>query len=139
MKGLDTLIRLHRLRLDEAHKALAELDRQRTAILEDMSRLDEELLSERSLASSSFEATMAYGTFAVATQDRKQALAQEVAELDQRIEVAAEKVTAAYRELKKYEVTAERRRAEAKREADRREQGELDEMGLTIHRRRDAR
>lgn len=136
MKGLDTLIRLHRLRLDEAHKVLARLDRKRVAILEDMGRLDEELVNERSAAEGSFEGTLAFGSFAIAVRDRKQAMREVLTELDGQIRAAAEKVTAAYRELKKYELTAERRQAEAKREADRLEQGEFDEVGLTIHRRR---
>ena len=136
MSTLDSLVRLHRLELDEARKVLAEREHRRAALQAELGRLDEQLAEERHRATESFEANLAYGGFAAAMKERKEAIALLIREADETVQEAADIVAAAFRELKKYEIAAEHRAAEERREAANREQQELNEVALGMHRRK---
>jgi hypothetical protein len=69
-------------------------------------------------------------------RERRGRLLDSAAETDQEIEHARHAVSAAFQELKKYEVTQANRDRMAAERAARLEQANLDEIGLTIHRRK---
>ncbi len=135
MKGLPNLIRLHRWRLDEKRKDLAELERLGTELRAQGARLEEEMRHEQKTAASNAEAGYAYGAYAKAVIARRGAIAASLAEVKAKIRQAAEAVTEAFRELKRFEVAQERRETAAKDKAAKHERQILDELGLTGHRR----
>ena len=139
MKALGTLIRLHRQRLDEKRIRLVELEIEREALNARVVRLAVELESEGRAAAASYEAGRAFPSYAERVAAERRSLADQIATLDAEIVELGEAVFAAYRELKKYEVGRDLREHREKSAEARREQGRLDEVGLTAHRRKQAR
>jgi flagellar export protein FliJ len=136
LSQIKQLIRLHRFILDDKRRLLKDLQSLREHLKEALLRLDAELDSEQAKVDASPELTFSYGDYVAAVQDRRTRLVESVAESEQQIEQAREAVTAAFQELKKYEITrANRERMVAERTA-RLEQANLDEIGLSIYRRR---
>ena len=62
--GLHTLIRLHKWRLDEKRRALAELQALADKLAQDTARLEREITAEQEIARTSPEASFGYGNFA---------------------------------------------------------------------------
>ena len=81
--GLHTLIRLHKWRLDEKRRALAELQALADKLAQDTARLEREILAEQEIARSSPEASFGYGNFAKQAIERRKRLAESVAQVEQ--------------------------------------------------------
>ena len=134
--GLHTLIRLHKWRLDEKRRALAELQALADKLAQDTARLEREITAEQEIARTSPEASFGYGNFAKQAIERRRRLAQSVAQVEQQIAQATEEMAEAFQELKRYELAQEGRdrRDEAKRKT--RENAALDEVALSGFMRR---
>ncbi|GEO42910.1 flagellar export protein FliJ [Skermanella aerolata] len=134
--GLHTLIRLHKWRLDEKRRALAELQALADKLAQDTARLEREILAEQEIARSSPEASFGYGNFAKQAIERRKRLAQSVAQVEHQIAEATEEMAEAFQELKRYELAQEGRdrREDAKRKT--RENAALDEVALSGFTRR---
>ena len=134
--GLHTLIRLHKWRLDEKRRALAELQALADKLVQDTARLEREILAEQEIARSSPEASFGYGNFAKQAIERRKRLAQSVAQVEHQIAEATEEMAEAFQELKRYELAQEGRdrREDAKRKT--RENAALDEVALSGFTRR---
>ena len=134
--GLHTLIRLHKWRLDEKRRALAELQALADKLAQDTARLEREILAEQEIARTSPEASFGYGNFAKQAIERRRRLAQSVAQVEHQIAEATEEMAEAFQELKRYELAQEGRdrRDEAKRKT--RENAALDEVALSGFTRR---
>ena len=134
--GLHTLIRLHKWRLDEKRRALAELQALADKLAQDTARLEREITAEQEIARTSPEAAFGYGNFAKQAIERRRRLAQSVAQVEQQIAEATEEMAEAFQELKRYELAQEGRdrRDEAKRKV--RENAALDEIALSGFMRR---
>ncbi len=136
---LHNLIRLHEWRVDEKRRRLGELIR----VLEDLEdralRLEQELLEEQRVAGSSpGEAGFLYGNYVEAVIERRERLAKSIAKAGEEVAGAREEMRAEYQNLKKYEVAQENRDRRVRQEMERREQLELDELGLQSYRQRKA-
>ena len=138
MEGIATLVRIYRTRLNDARRALADLIRERDIILGECARLAGEVAAEKLIAATSLEANSAFANFLSAMTSRQAAMNFQIDDVDGRISEANDYIATLFRELKKYELTQAQRELEKVREADRREQIELDELGLDIYRRREA-
>jgi flagellar export protein FliJ len=136
-KNLKGLIRLHQWMVDERRRKLGELLKM-LAELEDRSRhLEAELVAEQKAAAKAPEtAGFLYGNYARHVIERRERLAKSIASTESQITAAREELNEAYRELKKFQVAQEVRDRRAALEATRREQSVLDEVGLSMHRRR---
>ena len=134
MKGLPNLIRLHRWRLDEKRKNLADLERLAAQLRDRGLRLEDEMRHEQDAAAGSSEAGYAYGPYAKTVISRREAIAASLAEVRSKIAQAAEAVSEAFRELKRFEVAQERREQAAKDKTAKQERQMLDELGLQGHR-----
>ena len=134
--GLHTLIRLHKWRLDEKRRALAELQALADKLAQDTARLEREILAEQEIARTSPEASFGYGNFAKQAIERRRRLAESVAQVEHQIAEATEEMAEAFQELKRYELAQEGRdrRDEAKRKT--RENAALDEVALSGFMRR---
>jgi flagellar export protein FliJ len=135
MKGLETLIRAHRRRLEEKLCHLRELEALSASLASDLTGLERAFSNEQEVARNSREAGFTYGDYAVSVDERRSRLGQSIAEVEAKIGKVREQVAKVYGELKRYEITLDHRQRRA-REAERhREQAELDEIGIQQFRR----
>ena len=139
MKTVSTLIRLTKLEVDNRRRLLADLLEQDAAVDRAIDRLDAELDSERQKARETPEYGTGFAAYAKHAASRRKALADRKAALAVDIDTARDRLAEAFEEQKKYEITAERQEEEETAEENKREQLDLDEMGLQTHNRNTGR
>ncbi len=135
-KGLRTLIRVHEWEVDEKRRFLARLLSHVNALERQGRDLETEIKHEQGVAAASREVGFAYGAYAEAAINRRRDIAGNIVRTEVEIVAAQDVLTEAYRELKTYEIAQEDRQLEETLEFDRKEQAELDEIGLRGARRR---
>ena len=139
MSKLDSLIRLHERTLDEARRELGRAEAAVASAAAAIDALEAEIKAEQAAAGADLTGQFGYANYA------RQAIARraELHAAHQQAEVAREqvreKVAVAFAELKKFEITAERRAALAQQEENRRLRGELDEIAQQQVRQKQAR
>ena len=139
MSKLDSLIRLYERTLDEARRELGRAEAAVASAAAAIDALEAEIKAEQAAAGADLTGQFGYANYA------RQAIARraELHTAHQQAEVAREqvreKVAVAFAELKKFEITAERRAALAQQEENRRLQGELDEIAQQQDRQKQAR
>ncbi|WP_109259627.1 flagellar export protein FliJ [Hyphobacterium indicum] len=132
----EPLIRLARFKVEELQKQLADIDRVRTSLNDQIERLEASVPEEQAAATDNKDGYIAYGSYAQAVIKRKQNIRASLDEVDQQAEGIRERLEGAFRELKKYELLEERRVARIEDALRAEEQAELDEIAQT--RRRNA-
>jgi flagellar protein FliJ len=132
----EPLIRLARFKVEELQKQLADIDRVRTSLNDQIERLEASVPEEQAAATDNKDGYIAYGSYAQAVIKRKQNIRSSLDEVDQQADGIRERLEAAFRELKKYELLEERRVARIEDALRAEEQAELDEVAQT--RRRQA-
>ena len=135
MRGLKNLIRVHSWQLDEHRRKLADMQRLKDDFLSRIAQLEADVKKEQKAAAEDNIVNFSYATYAAAVMERRETLQASIADLDPEIDRAEGEVSDAYRELKKYELALEVRERHKAAEMARREQNEMDEMGLNIYRR----
>ena len=138
MSALDQLIRLHRWRLEDERRKMADLQRLADKLVEQIAGLDEEVMREAAAtkASGSPELAKAFAAYADLTRLRREKLDRSRQDVEVRIEQARELVLETFRELEKYEQAHRNRQAKRHAEVRRRERIAEDEVGVDRHRRR---
>jgi flagellar export protein FliJ len=139
VKGLDTLIKLHRRRLDDQRRHMADLERQRDALKAQVAALEDSLVRESQLVDHEGDVAQAFPTFLSAALARRRHLERAIVEAEAAIAEAHEELGALFQETKRFEVAAERRSLRARSEEERRAQIRLDEIGLVQHRLNQSR
>ncbi|HYE50779.1 MAG TPA: flagellar FliJ family protein [Azospirillaceae bacterium] len=109
MKGLKTLIRLHKSEVDERRRRLTELQSMAEGLEEERRRFEEQVLEEQRVASLSLETSLTYAAFARQVIDRREQYAAAKREVERRIALAEAAVTEAFQELKRFELAEEDR------------------------------
>lgn len=138
VKGLKTLIRLARFNVDEKRRALTALQAREEEILDAIARAAERLKAEQKIAAKdSTGVGFLYGAYHQAWMDQRDRHHQTLTAVREQIEIARDELAEAFREQKTYEVTQANRDRQAQIEADHKEQAVLDELGLTIFRRKE--
>lgn len=137
MKGLETLIKLQKRELDRLRKEQVQLEEKREQLVMLAAKLHNEVMEERRLAAENPVMAGYMGDYEKRMQKRQLDIAKETIGLDQRLAQLAMAIAEAFGELKKYEITRDNRRAQAKAAAERREQGMMDEVGLQKFVRKD--
>jgi len=130
VKGLDTLIKLYRRRLDEQRRQMAELERQREALKTQLTALEEGLVREGRLTGDNEALAPVFPTFLAATLARRASLENAILQTEGSIAEAYEVLAELFQETKRYEVAADRRDLRARDLEARRAQARLDEIGL---------
>jgi flagellar protein FliJ len=130
----EPLIRLARFKVEELQKQLADIDRVRTSLNDQVERLEASVPEEQAAATASKDGFLAYGSYAQAVIKRKQNIRASMDEVDQQAEAIRERLEASFRELKKYELLEERRVSRIEDALRAEEQAELDEIAQTRRR-----
>jgi len=130
-KGITTLIRVNEWTVDEKRRVLGarlkELDDLETGLM----NLEAEVVREQHTAAAEPQmAGFLYGNYADAVILRREQFQSLIAAKEEEVAVAREDLNEAYRELKKYEVIHQNSERRAEEERNRKEQIELDDLGL---------
>tara|TARA_R110002126_G_scaffold151286_9_gene298188 strand:- start:5362 stop:5757 length:396 start_codon:yes stop_codon:yes gene_type:complete len=129
------LIRLARFKVEELQKQMAELDRSKGALINQIERLEASVPEEQAVATQSRDGYLAYGSYAQAVIKRKENIRSSLDEVEVQADALRDRLGDAFQELKKFEVLEERRLANIERALRAAEQDELDEIAQIRHRR----
>ncbi len=135
-RGLPTLIRLHQRVLDEKRRTLAELEQLRTELDHKILMLDAEIERERATTHGSAEALRQFTAYLAGARQRRDIMQRTIDELAPKIEAAANAVSSAFQDVKRYEIAVEMKLRQRKAAEAHAEQAELDEVAIVQHRRR---
>ena len=139
MSKLDSLIRLHERTLDEARRELGRAEAAVASAAAAIDALEAEIKAEQAAAGADLTGQFGYANYARQAIARRSKLHTAHQQAEVAREQVREKVAVAFAELKKFEITAERRAALAQQEENRRLQGELDEIAQQQDRQKQAR
>lgn len=140
MADLNPLIRVRRHTVEQKQKFLAELYRQAEELQNQKGTLLRQMQEEREALErmNSVEMLAAFSAFAEAVKQRVADIDDSISKIETRIEIAREDMREAFSELKKVEITQERREAEEFRALEKRQSELLDEIAIEGYRRRAA-
>lgn len=138
MRALPNLIRLNKWALDEARRKVADLEILKESFRKEVAELDDELSREQLAARGSMDSLITLQGYYQHVRERRGRLERSIAEVEAALERARDEASTAYQELKKYETALETHERRERAAADKREQAELDEVGLNMHRRKRA-
>lgn len=139
MKALATLLRVHRLRLDEQGRVMQDLQALKSQIESEIVRLENDLRAEQDTARQSTVASFAFAAYSARNREQRERLRASLADIDAKIEVARDALAAIFRELKTIEnvqAGLERRRLAV---VQRTEQAAMDAVALGMFRQRHAK
>jgi flagellar protein FliJ len=138
VSSLANLVRIHQWILDEKRQRLAGLQQLLDRMAGDLEVLEERLAAEREAAGRTLDGALAFQTFIPAALERRDKLRHSIANLGQEVETARDEVGEAFQELKKYETAQDIQQRQEFEQRRRREQLNLDEMGVGLYRRNRA-
>ena len=137
MADLTGLIRVRKHTVEQKQKAVSELYRLAEELQNSKNELLDNLKSEEDkLKDMSVEMLSYFGPYSEAVKDRVAEIDKKSVTLEKRILMAQEDMRAAYAELKKAEITQERRDEEEQKAIDKKESDELDEIAIEGFRRK---
>lgn len=135
MKGLSNLIRLHKLKLTEQQKKLTDLQAVARGLSNEAEAIDQSARNEAANAESNAETAFTLGTYVQASLTRRATLQASLAEIEREMGIIRDQVAVAFRELKRYELIAERHETDLARSQRKRERRVEDEIGMSMFRR----
>ena len=138
MKSLKTLVRARQRVLDEKRRALNLLEEQEDRLNDGRSALAAEQLREAENVRNSKDGGFGYGSYLTGARMRDQAIQFGLLKLGGEIESARDEIAEAYAEIKRFELIEAAQIERARKGEARREQEELDELGLGLYRRNSA-
>lgn len=130
MKSREGLVRLHRFRVEEIRKRLKSLDDMRGDLAKKMSDLETMVQEEQRRSVNSDLGRLAFPTFARSVQARRENIQRTIDEVEKQASTVSEELQAAYRELKKYEVTVDADAQRDRVEYARQVQADIAEMAM---------
>jgi len=136
MSGLDQLIRLQRWTLDEKRRQASDLELLIERLIQDIIKLDEQVEREIEASRADLELQRALPGYRNAMKSRRERLDKSLVDLRGELEKLREQITEAFSELKKTEQTVKNRHQRQRVAERRKEQANLDEVGLQLHRRK---
>ncbi|MAE52237.1 MAG: hypothetical protein CMH27_10540 [Micavibrio sp.] len=136
MADLEALIRVRRHAVEQKQKFLAELYKQADELEGQKEAMIKTLAEERKKVDEmGVEALGYFGHYSEAVRGRVEDIDEAMAKLNNRIEHAREDMRDAFADLKKVEITQERREAEDDKELKKKENDLMDEIALEGYRR----
>ena len=134
-RAMNALVRLHRWRLDELRRDIAEVEAQRQQLMDKDLALATQLQNEQRIIQGDHDLGVAYPRFAGRVADERDGLIRVLEEAEQALSDLRDSAGDAFQDAKKYEIAAEAELRRHKKLQDQREQAMLDEIGLQTHRR----
>ena len=136
-KGLKSVIRLNEWKVDQKRRELGERLSQVAALEDGLEALEAELIQEQSTAQDSpHEAGLFYGTYANGVINRRDQFKEKIIKMEEQVVAARDALSDAYRELKKFEIINKQREIREAEELEKKQQQQLDELGLQNHSRK---
>ena len=133
MKSRESLIRLHRFKVDEIRRRLKLLDDMRADLAKKMADLEIMMQEEQRRAAHSDLGRLAYPSFARSIVLRRENIQRSIDEIEREAAQVTENLQSAYRELKKYEIAADNVSERERVEVARQVQAELDDIAMSRH------
>ncbi|MBL4639906.1 MAG: flagellar FliJ family protein [Kordiimonadaceae bacterium] len=137
MSKLKNIIRLRQWELDEIRVVLADLLRERDAMVHQIEMLEAEVV-EQSKAKSLEVFSISVGAYMAGVKKKRDQIIAAIIEKDKEIDVQQEKVADGFRELKTFEIAEDQQQKRMVLEENRLEQQSFDELGIQNHARQDA-
>lgn len=135
MAGLKNLIRLHEWTVDERRRELGAHLKYLNELDQALVDLEHELQREQALAGASADGlNFTFGAYYKNVRYRRERFQRQIREKEAEIADARDILSRAYMELKKYQVAQDVRNQAVELEISRRDQNELDELGLQLYR-----
>lgn len=138
MTALNSLVRVHDWVLNEKRQKLSQLDEMADKLRNDLVLVEQDMERERTIASNSLEGTVAFPSFIAAALERRRRLRESIGNLEITIEAAREEVHEAFQEVKKYELARDNDTQREDDKRSRRDQADMDELGIGLYRRNRA-
>ena len=113
MRGLGTLIRLHKLKLTEKQKGLNELQAVAQGFMSEIQALEQAAQAEADTSGALSETAHTLGSFVQASMVRRRTLRESLAGVEGQMSAIRDEVATAFRELKRYELISAKRDADA--------------------------
>lgn len=141
MTDLNPLIRMKKHIVDQKQKFLAELYRQAEELEGQKKALEDQLEEERVKMEGMeeqlrLEAMTHFGLYAQGVRTRVEQIENSIKQLEVHIDAAREDMRIAFNELKKVEITQERREDEERKAINKKESAELDDIAIEGFRRK---
>ena len=133
VKGLKSLIRLNKWKVDENRRTLGGKLAEVAAVEDAVLALEKELINEQNVAlKAPQEAGLHYGVYADGVINRRAVYQAELEQKESQVQIAQDVLNKSYRELKKFEILHKERQKSEQKERDKKEQDMMDELGLQI-------
>ena len=130
-EGIETLIRLNDWNVDQKRRKLGNLQRLIEGFEAELKKLEQDLLNEQAAATAApNEGGFVYGYYAERVIERRAIIQISIQQLEKDTDEAREALSVAYRELKKFETALESRKLRQELELARKDQLDLDEVGI---------
>ena len=139
MKSRESLIRVHRFQVDEKRRTVVQIETMIADFDAKIADLEHQIDVEQKKSGIDDVTHYAYPTFAKAAIARRDNLEASKKELSVQLEEAKNELAAAFSELKRMELLAEREEMKVRRAHMVREQTGLDEAALNLYRQDDWR
>ena len=136
MRSLDSLVRLHRWKVDELRRETATLERLAADLAAQADALAAEVAHEQEVAAADQAVGLAYGPYAAVAVERRRRIESSRAEVAARIATLRETLRSAFIELKRHEQLRDQRLERQRLQRERKAAALLDEISLDLHRRR---
>ena len=128
MARLDGIIRFRKWALDEQRRELAALLDERAQIVETLEQLDTEMLAQKSMIHSDL-GSITLGAYIEGARKKRAWILDAIRSKDQDIDEKQDVVADAFKELKTFEIADRRQKDRLRKDLDREEQNELDDLG----------
>lgn len=138
MADLDPLIRVRKHTVEQKQKFLADLYRQAEQLAAQKKSMQDEMAAERMKiqTENSIDMMTYYNNYVKAMNNKIAGVDEAMKKLDGRIEVAREAMREAFADLKKIEITQERREAEEEAALEKKESDLMDDIAIETFRRK---
>jgi flagellar protein FliJ len=136
VSGLDQLLRLQRWTLDEKRRQASDLELLIERLVQDINKLDDQVEHEIQASRANIELQRQLPGYRQMMKGRRERLDKSLVDLRGELEKLREQITGAFSELKKTEQTVKNRQQRQRVIERRKEQANLDEVGLQLHRRK---
>ena len=138
MKRRGSLLRLKRFRVDELKRRLGTLDEMRADLEKKLTDLEDSVVRERQRSADSEIGRLAFPSFLQSIEVRRKNIKTTMTELERERSAQQDDLTAAFQDLKTFELAEEERLRRAAQAESHAQQARMDEIAMVRHLRKHA-